>query len=152
PITFTHGGVSERLRIDTNGNVGINNLAPTERLHVIGNGLFTGNLTVNGTLNATLPATSVSGVLPIANGGTGSSTKNFTDLTTNQTIGGDKTFTGSVGVTGAGGVFNGNGGGLTSLNASNISTGTLSANRGGTGFSSPGVSGNFLRSNGATWT
>jgi hypothetical protein len=34
--------------------------------------------------------------LPIANGGTGSSTKNFIDLTTNQTINGIKTFTTSI--------------------------------------------------------
>ncbi len=37
-------------------NVGIGTTAPSERLHVIGNGLFTGNLTVNGTLNAALPS------------------------------------------------------------------------------------------------
>lgn len=44
--------------------------------------------------NATgLPLTSgVSGILPIANGGTGSSTQNFVDLTTNQTVAGVKTF------------------------------------------------------------
>src|SRR6266705_3018258 len=37
-------------------NVGIGTTAPTSRLHVAGNALFTGNLTVNGTLTATLPA------------------------------------------------------------------------------------------------
>lgn len=37
----------------------------------------------------------VSGVLPIANGGTGSSTKNFVDLTSAQTVGGTKTFSGT---------------------------------------------------------
>lgn len=36
--------------------------------------------------------TEVSGVLPIANGGTGSATKNFVDLTTAQTVAGVKTF------------------------------------------------------------
>lgn len=35
----------------------------------------------------------VTGVLPIANGGTGSATQNFVDLTTNQSIAGQKTFT-----------------------------------------------------------
>jgi len=40
-----------------------------------------------------LPLTSgVVGILPIANGGTGSSTQNFVDLTTAQTVGGLKTF------------------------------------------------------------
>jgi hypothetical protein len=49
--------------------------------------------------NATgLPLTSgagVTGILPEANGGTGSATKNFVDLTTNQTIAGVKTFSGT---------------------------------------------------------
>jgi hypothetical protein len=61
----------------------------------------------------------------ITNGGTGSSTKNFVDLSADQSIAGNKTFSGSVGVTGANGVFNGNGSGLTNLNASNIATGSL---------------------------
>jgi hypothetical protein len=36
--------------------------------------------------------TGVTGTLPVANGGTGSATKNFVDLTTAQTIAGEKTF------------------------------------------------------------
>ena len=36
----------------------------------------------------------VSGVLPVANGGTGSSSQNYVDLTTAQSIGGNKSFTG----------------------------------------------------------
>ena len=66
--------------------------------------------------------------MQIANGGTGSTTKNFVDLSTNQTdIGGDKKFTGSVGVTGGNGVFNGNGSGLTNLNGANITNNTINA-------------------------
>jgi len=46
--------------------------------------------------------TSLSGTLPVNNGGTGSATKNFVDLSTDQTsIGGNKTFTGNL-------TFNGN--------------------------------------------
>ena len=41
-------------------------------------------------------ATDVTGILPIANGGTGASAKNFVDLTTNQSVAGDKTFTGQT--------------------------------------------------------
>lgn len=49
------------------------------------------------TANTATTAGNVTGIVQIANGGTGSSTKNFVDLSTNQTnIGGDKTFTGTV--------------------------------------------------------
>ena len=41
----------------------------------------------------------VYGTLPVANGGTGSSTKNFVDLSTTQTVGGVKSFTSSPEVT-----------------------------------------------------
>ena len=34
----------------------------------------------------------ITGTLPVANGGTGSATQNYVDLTTNQTIAGVKTF------------------------------------------------------------
>lgn len=48
--------------------------------------------------NATgLPLTTgVTGILPIANGGTGSATQNFVDLTTAQTIAGAKTFSSTI--------------------------------------------------------
>jgi hypothetical protein len=41
-------------------------------------------------------STEVSNVLPVANGGTGSDTKNFVDLTTAQTVEGNKSFTGTM--------------------------------------------------------
>ncbi|MCA1620536.1 MAG: hypothetical protein LC795_14755 [Acidobacteria bacterium] len=96
---------SARLSILRNGNVGVGLTAPTERLHVIGNGLFSGNLTVAGALNAS-------------------------------------------------------GSALTNLNAGNVTTGTLNSARlgvvpaanGGTGLSTAGAAGSFLRSNGAGWT
>ncbi len=54
--------------------------------------------------NATgLPLTSgagVTGILPEANGGTGSATKNFVDLTSAQTVAGAKTFSGNTAVSG----------------------------------------------------
>lgn len=64
-------------------------------------GTITGNLTVNGAITGngsgltSLNVNNLSGILPIASGGTGSSTKNFVDLSTDQTIAGNKTFTGS---------------------------------------------------------
>lgn len=57
------------------------------------------NKTIDGASNTITNVsltTGVTGILPIANGGTGSATQNFVDLTTNQTIGGNKTFTGTV--------------------------------------------------------
>lgn len=49
--------------------------------------------TFNGSANIT---PGVTGILPIGNGGTGSGTQNFVDLTTTQSIGGTKTFTNAV--------------------------------------------------------
>jgi hypothetical protein len=42
------------------------------------------------------PNISLTGIVPIANGGTGSSTQNFVDLSTNQSVAGNKNFTGTV--------------------------------------------------------
>lgn len=47
-------GGSSKFIVDKNGNVGIGTTAPTEKLHVVGNGLFTGTLTVGA---YTLPST-----------------------------------------------------------------------------------------------
>jgi outer membrane lipoprotein-sorting protein len=63
-----------------------------------------------------LVAGNVSGIVQIQNGGTGSSTKNFVDLTSDQTIGGYKSFTGQL---------SGNGSGLTNVNGVNITPGTV---------------------------
>ena len=45
------------------------------------------------TVSTSVNASSISGTISVANGGTGSSTKNFVDLTTPQTVSGAKTFT-----------------------------------------------------------
>ena len=42
----------------------------------------------------------VTGIVPVANGGTGSATKNFVDLTTAQTVAGIKTFSSDVSING----------------------------------------------------
>lgn len=49
--------------------------------------------------NNTTGVFSITSPLPIANGGTGSATKNFVDLTTNQTVAGSKTFSGNTKLT-----------------------------------------------------
>ena len=134
---------------------------------------------VTGTVSNATTALNISGIVPIANGGTGSSTQNFVDLLTNQiniagnkrfvqtttldianvgtlTNSGGATFNGTATFNGANPVqmnaldvgngltadvvsvselnalgqvsaaqFSGNGSGLTSLNATNVTTGTL---------------------------
>jgi hypothetical protein len=109
--------------------------------------------------NPAVLTTDVSGILPIANGGTGTSSTTFTNLTTN--------------VTGTLPIANG-GTGTTSTTFANLTTnvtGTLPIANGGTGATTltannvllgngtsalqvvaPGTSGNVLTSNGTTWT
>jgi hypothetical protein len=43
-IRFYTGGVDERLRIDSNGSIGINIITPTEKLDVVGHAKITSNL------------------------------------------------------------------------------------------------------------
>lgn len=71
--------------------------------------------------NAGPNVSTVSGVLPVLNGGTGSNIASFS------------------------------GANITSLNATNISTGTLDIARGGTGINAVGTAGNLLTSNGTAW-
>jgi hypothetical protein len=84
--------------------------------------------------NPVVLTSDVSGILPITNGGTGTSSTTFANLTTNVT--------GTLPV--------GNGGtGATTLTANNVLLGN------GTSaplFVAPGTSGNVLTSNGTTWT
>jgi hypothetical protein len=75
-------------------------------------------------------AESVSSVIPIANGGTGSATQSFVDLTTNQSIAGNKAFSGTLDVTAPGGLL-GNGvtamifGGMWCTNSGGSDTGAV---------------------------
>ena len=119
----------------------------------------------------------VTGVLPVANGGTGSSSATFsganiTSLNATAVSSGtlDNARTTAASANGAStivardasGNFTANvatlttvtgaGSGLTSLNAANISSGTLAVGRGGTGITSVGTSGNVLTSDGSVWT
>jgi hypothetical protein len=94
----------------------------------------TGNLTLGGTLSNVGLTTQVTGTLPIANGGTGTTSTTFTNLTTN--------------VTGILPVANG-GTGVTSLTANNVLLGNGTSQL---QVVAPGTSGNVLTSNGTTWT
>ena len=93
-------------------------------------------LTSNGSGTATwasVPASALSGTISVANGGTGSTTKNFVDLTTNQIIAGDKSFTGTTAtydLNGTNGFFASSLGtnGPTSLGSTLIVNGNLTLN------------------------
>jgi hypothetical protein len=65
-------------------NVGIGTTAPTQKLHVVGNALFTGNVTISGVLTANLPANSAN---YIQNGTSQQLTSNF-NISGNGTAGG----------------------------------------------------------------
>ena len=64
-----------------------------------GNALISGGVGVAPSYGKIGLTTHVSGILPIANGGTGSATQNFVDLTNAQSIGGAKTFTSNITIT-----------------------------------------------------
>ncbi len=78
------GSINGVNNANADTNIGIGTPAPSERLHVVGNGLFSGNLTINGTLNATLPAGSGN---YIQNGTSQQSSSNF-NISGNGAIGG----------------------------------------------------------------
>jgi len=67
-------------------------------------------------------STGVTGTLPVANGGTGSTTQNFVDLLTNQTIAGNKTLSGNTSVGGTLGVT-----GVATLTAAPVLTSTTAS-------------------------
>jgi hypothetical protein len=86
-LATTRGGtgVSSSATFPASGTVAV----------VPGAGVVKSNGTVLSSSNIDL-ATEVTGILPVANGGTGSSTQNFVDLTTAQTVDGIKTLNDSI--------------------------------------------------------
>jgi len=137
--------------------------------------IASGGTGTNSTTYANLQS-NVTGVLPIANGGTGSNSATFsganitalnaTAISTGTIANARTTATDANGAStivarDASGNFTANtatlttvtgaGSGLTALNASNISSGTLAVGRGGTGINAVGTAGNVLTSNGTAW-
>ncbi len=70
-------------------------IAANQYLQTTGSGSGLTNLNASSITNGTLDNARL-GVVPVANGGTGSATQNFVDLTTAQTIAGNKTFSGTL--------------------------------------------------------
>lgn len=145
-------------------------------LNVSGNTIIGGSLSVSGSFS--VPATSITGVLGAANGGTGLSspgtTGSFLKSTgtgwTSATLtsadipslagsyiqNGTAAQTGSFNIAGSGTIggnltVNGSITGAFSVPAGSI-TGVVAAANGGTGLNTPGTSGNFLRSTGGGWS
>jgi len=122
PITSTGNATSIASQTGT-GSTFVMNTSPTLVTPIIGAATGT-SLSVSGSLTSTVAtgtaplvvssttqvanlnaatagtAGNVTGVVAVANGGTGSSTQNFVDLTTTQTIGGNKTFNGATTISG----------------------------------------------------
>ena len=92
-----------------------------------------GNLTLGGALTGVNLTTQVTGTLPVANGGTGTTSTTFANLTTN--------------VTGTLPVANG-GTGATTITANSVVLGNGTS---AVQTVAPGTSGNILTSNGTTW-
>lgn len=91
----------------------------------LGGTVPTWNQNTTGNAATATTAGNVSGTVAIANGGTGSTTKNFVDLTTTQSIAGDKTFSGVTTLAGqsiAYGLFTG---GTTTANSMFFSSGSI---------------------------
>ncbi|HEY8690669.1 MAG TPA: hypothetical protein VIM07_15635 [Chitinophagaceae bacterium] len=122
----------DRMSIDYNGLVDIGKLRAGSILYPVTNGNNGQVLTTDGSGTASwgdMTATAYSGILPITNGGTGSATKNFVDLTTDQTIAGIKTFNSDMQVNGLNiGKGIGQNGENTSIGFHALGTGTGSKN------------------------
>ena len=132
-------------------NVGIGTTAPNHRLHIAVN---SGHITFGG-FGCDSGFTGIAFGNASANCLSYSLKGNGTDTMLNVPSGGSILFrVGNItrASINSSGVLSGNGSGLTNLNASNLSVGTLGVARGGTGLTSPGASGNFLRSNGTSWS
>lgn len=121
--------------------------------NIAGNGVVGGSLSVSGSLNA-----NGSGLTNLDASNITSGTLADVRLSSNvATLSGMQTFTGAKSF--ANGII-GDGSGITGLNANNISSGTVDTARlgvvgvanGGTGLTTAGSNGNFLRSNGAGFT
>jgi len=88
-------GIAEELTTSGVGSIILND-SPT----LINPNLGTPSAGIATNLTGLPLTTGVTGILPIANGGTGSSSQNFVDLTSNQTVAGNKTFSADLKVNG----------------------------------------------------
>jgi hypothetical protein len=97
--------IGARARVGTSDTIVIGKTAgnydgvarPADTVQIPGNLDLLGTLNANGSGLADLNASNITtGTLPIERGGTGSTTQNFVDLSTNQTIFGNKNFSQTI--------------------------------------------------------
>ena len=114
PVSKFSVGTSSQFQVNSNGAIvaatGISSAGSIQFTGLGSNGIVRtsgGNGTLSSSGGTVNLATEVGGILGIANGGTGSASQNFVDLTSNQSVGGLKTFTKTpVGTTvGSGSVY-----------------------------------------------
>jgi hypothetical protein len=130
------------------GNVKVGNLLGNvygQTLTATGN-IVASNVSVTGQLNGTL----LGGTLTTSIQPNITSVGTLTSLVVTGNISSGNLSTGNITLA-AGAILSGDGSGLTELNASNISSGTLSVAHGGTGLTVPGIAGQMLTSNGSSW-
>jgi hypothetical protein len=167
------GGVA-RVTVLDGGNMGIGVATPGHKLHVGGDTRIEGNLIVNGTQTIVNTDVGTTEQLIITNDGTGPAlivnqsgathhVADFYDTDISTTVPALRVANGAnVGIgtadpqqklqvvgTAQATLFSGSGASLTALNADNVSTGTLTIERGGTGASTL-TSGKLLVGNGIT--
>lgn len=88
-IAFATNGSTERMRILSDGNVGIGTASPSQKLHVVGSAIVTGATTVGGALAVT-GATAVGGALAV----TGETTVTGATTLSTLTVSGASTYNG----------------------------------------------------------
>jgi hypothetical protein len=93
-VAVAAGGVTNAMLASASTSPTANSVALRD-----GSGNLTAN-TFSGNASTATTAGNVTGIVAIANGGTGSGTKNFVDLSTSQSIGGNKTFSATTTLSG----------------------------------------------------
>lgn len=86
-IPIVLAGVTSRILVSTLLSGYVNTVVATAPLNVVSSG------------GGSVQTLSLTGVVPVGNGGTGSTTQNWVDLTSNQSVAGNKTFSGPVATT-----------------------------------------------------
>jgi hypothetical protein len=124
--------------ITYDSKVGIGKSIPTVELDVSGSITFSGNITGNGSRLNSLNASNItSGILNVAQGGTGTTTLNTTQLLvgngTNTMLQSANLTWNNISNTLSATNYIGSGTGITGLNASNITSGILNVGQGGIG-------------------